>query len=132
MALTAKGEPGGLATLDADGLLPAAQLPEGMGAQAEAVADQAALTAAAAAALTATAPAALTQAAITGGEAPTETEFNTLRADLVALRSTVAAIVVDITAIRTAANAAITDAGTARTKLNALLAALRTAELLDT
>jgi hypothetical protein len=32
---------------------------------------------------------ALTQAAITGGESPTEAEFNALRTDLVNLRSTV-------------------------------------------
>lgn len=37
------------------------------------------------------APAAMTQAAITGGEAPTEAEFNALRADVSALRTTVAA-----------------------------------------
>jgi hypothetical protein len=52
-------------------------------------------------ALTATAPAALTSAAITGGESPTEAEHNALRADVVALRTTVAALVTDITALRT-------------------------------
>lgn len=109
MALTAKGEPNGLATLDADGLLPAGQLPDGMGAQAAVVADQAALTA--------TAPAALTGAAAAGGT-PTKTEYDKTVADVVALRTTLAAAVVDL--------------GVARTKLNALLASLRTAELLDT
>lgn len=48
--------------------------------------------------------AALTSAAITGGESPTEAEHNAVRADLVATRTT----------------------------LNALLASLRTAGLIDT
>ena len=69
-------------------------------------------------AATASAPAAMTQAAITGGESPTETEFNTLRADVVALRGTVAALV--------------TDAAANRAKINALLDALRDANLLAT
>lgn len=47
--------------------------------------------------------AALTSAAATGGDAPTEAEYNALRTDVSALR----------------------------TKLNALLASLRTADLLD-
>ena len=48
--------------------------------------------------------AAMTQAAITGGESPTEAEFNALRADVAAIRTTV----------------------------NALLASLRTAEVIAT
>lgn len=106
---TAKGVAGGLATLDADGLLPSDQLPDGMGAQAAAVVDQAALTY--------SAPAAQTSAAAAGGT-PTKTEFD----------KTVA----DITAIRTALVALGVDVGAGRTKTNALLASLRTAELLDT
>lgn len=39
-----------------------------------------------------TAPAALTQAAITGGESPTEAEFNALRADVAMLRTWAAAV----------------------------------------
>lgn len=88
MGSTAKGVAGGLATLDTGGRLPSVQLPTGMGAQAAAVADAAALT----------------SAQLTGGESPTEAEHNALQADVAALR----------------------------TKVNALLAALRTAELLDT
>lgn len=112
MGLTAKGVANGLATLDSSGVIPDAQLPAGLGdfAQAAAVADQAALTAAA--------PAALTSAAASGGEAPTEAEYNALRADVVELRTQLLA--------------AVADAVTARTKLNALLASLRTANLLDT
>lgn len=41
-------------------------------------------------AATVAAPAAMTQAAITGGESPTEAEFNALRTDVVNLRTTVA------------------------------------------
>lgn len=78
--------------------------------QAAAVADQAALTAAA--------PAALTSADATGGDAPTEAEHNALRADVVELHAEL--------------TAAVADAVTARTKLNALLASLRAAGLLDT
>lgn len=91
MAQTAKGQPNGLATLDSDGTLAAAQIPDSLsdiGGQAAAVANAAALTSAAA----------------TGGEAPTEAEYNALRVDVVAVRTTV----------------------------NALLASLRTAGLLDT
>lgn len=90
MALTAKGEPNGLATLDASGVVPDDQLPAGLGdfAQGAAVADAAALTSANA----------------SGGESPTEAEYNALRADVVAIRTT----------------------------LNALLVSLRTANLLDT
>lgn len=44
------------------------------------------------------APAAMTQAAITGGEAPTEAEFNALRADMAALRTTVANTLVELKA----------------------------------
>jgi hypothetical protein len=110
MALTAKGQANGLATLDDDGLLEAAQLPDGFGAQGAAVTDQGALTA--------TAPSALTSTAASGGDAPTEAEYNALRTDVSNLRTTVAAAVVDLAA--------------ARTKLNALLASLRAADLLDT
>lgn len=42
------------------------------------------------------APAAMTQAAITGGEDPTEAEFNALRADVAALRTTVANTLVEL------------------------------------
>ena len=45
-----------------------------------------------------TAPAAMTQAAITGGESPTEAEFNALRADVAALRTTVANTLVELKA----------------------------------
>lgn len=110
MAYTAKGVANGLATLGSDGIVPDAQLPAGHGFdQAEAVADQAALTASAPAALTATAAA---------GAAPDDDEFDALLADVTALRATVAAVVVD--------------AAAARTTLNALLAALRAADILDT
>lgn len=105
MGLTSKGQPGGLATLGTDGRVPGAQV-----AQAAAVADHGALTAAA--------PTAMTQAAITGGESPTEAEFNALRTDLVNTRTALAAHLVDLASIRT--------------KLNAALGSLRTAELLDT
>lgn len=133
MGTTAKGVANGLATLGSDGIVPDAQLPTGLGdfAQGAAVADQGALSASAAAALTATTPAALTSTTAAGAN-PTDDEYDALRADVSALRTVVAAVVVDLAAIRTAANAAITDAGTARTKLNALLAALRTANLIDT
>lgn len=47
---------------------------------------------------TVAAPAAMTQAAITGGESPTEAEFNALRADVVALRATVAALLTSLKA----------------------------------
>jgi outer membrane murein-binding lipoprotein Lpp len=134
MASTAKGQPLGLATLDADGIIPDAQLPVGVGdfVQAAAVADLGALTSAAPSALTATAPAALTSAAITGGESPTEAEHNQVQADVAALRTTVAALVVDITALRATVAAAVVDLGASRTKLNAEIAALRTAQLQDT
>jgi hypothetical protein len=107
MGLTSKAKPSGLATLDASGLLPSGQLPSGFGAQAAAVADQAALTA--------TAPAALTGAAAATNP-PTKVEYDKTVADVVALRTTLAAVVVDL--------------GVERTKLNALLASLRTATLL--
>lgn len=55
---------------------------------------------AAPAALTATAPAALTST-VAATSPPTKTEFDALRADVVALRTTVAALVTDITALRT-------------------------------
>lgn len=72
----------------------------------DAVYTQAAVVAAPVA-LTGSAPAALTSAAITGGESPTEAEFNLLQADVAALRSTVAANVVDIAALRTTLAAAL-------------------------
>ncbi|MFN2636902.1 MAG: hypothetical protein ABR585_07750 [Gemmatimonadaceae bacterium] len=71
MGSTAKGQPLGLATLDATGRIAAAQ-----STQAAHVVTVAALTSAAA----------------TGGEAPTEAEYNALRVDVVALRTTVAAL----------------------------------------
>lgn len=43
---------------------------------------------------TVAAPAAMTSAAATGGDVPTEAEYNLLRADVVALRATVAALLV--------------------------------------
>jgi hypothetical protein len=109
MGTTAKGQPGGLATLDTAGKLPSGQLPEGMGAQAAAVADLGALTTSAAAALTAAAAA---------GAAPDAAEFDALLAD--------------VTEIRAKLNLAVADLATIRTKINAVLASLRTAELLDT
>lgn len=63
---------------------------------------------AAPAALTATAPTAMTQAAITGGESPTEAEFNALRTDLVNTRTAQAAMLADITALRTKLAALLT------------------------
>ena len=91
MASTAKGQPSGLATLDADGVVPDAQLPVGVSlAQVAAVAD--------AGALTATAPAALTSAQLTGGESPTEAEHNALQADVAALRTKLNA---ELAALRT-------------------------------
>lgn len=45
------------------------------------------------------APTAMTQAAITGGESPTEAEFNALRTDVVNLRTTVAAILTALQAV---------------------------------
>ncbi|MEU8158036.1 hypothetical protein AB0B94_30655 [Micromonospora sp. NPDC048986] len=89
--LTTKGQPLGLATLDADGTLAADQIPGGLAnitGQAIAVADTVALTSTAA----------------SGGDAPTEAEYNALRTDVTNIR----------------------------TKLNALLAALRTAGVIDT
>jgi hypothetical protein len=79
MALTAKGEPNGLATLDDDGKVPVAQLPGDLGdfEQGVAVANVAAMTSA---------------APIAGGESPTEAEFNALRADVVAIRATLLAL----------------------------------------
>ncbi len=90
MGQTAKGVANGLATLGADGIIPDAQLPAGLGdfAQAAAVADLGALT----------------SAQLTGGESPTEAEFNALQTDVAAIR----------------------------TKVNALLGSLRTAGLLAT
>lgn len=68
MGLTAKGVPGGLATLDSNGDLPAAQVAPGA---------------------TVANPAALTSAAASGGDAPTEAEYNALRTDVSNLRTTV-------------------------------------------
>ena len=87
MGTTAKGQPSGLATLDTAGKVPTAQLAgSAAAAGAAAVADLGAMTSAAA----------------TGGDAPTEAEYNALRVDAAAVR----------------------------TKVNALLASLRTAGLL--
>ncbi|MFI6296852.1 hypothetical protein ACIBEJ_35045 [Nonomuraea sp. NPDC050790] len=71
MGATAKGRPGGLATLDSTGRIPGAQVTQ--------------------AAHVATA-AALTSAAATGGESPTEAEYNALRTDVSNLRTTVTAL----------------------------------------
>lgn len=77
MGSTAKGQPNGLATLDADGHVPAAQLGDAGGlSQGAAVADAGALTSAAA----------------TGGDAPTEAEYNALRTDVSNLRTKVNAL----------------------------------------
>jgi len=70
MGTTAKGQPGGLATLDDDGRIPGSQTTQGV-----AVADAAALTSTTAA-----------------GEAPTDDEFDALRTDVVNLRATVLAL----------------------------------------
>jgi hypothetical protein len=91
MASTAKGVANGLATLNSSAKVPTAQLPAGVAtitAQGVAVADAAAFTSAAA----------------TGGDAPTEAEYNALRTDALAVRTT----------------------------LNALLASLRTAGVIAT
>lgn len=71
MAITAKGQPNGLATLDEDGRIPADQATQGV-----AVTDVAALTSTAA----------------SGGDSPTEAEHNALRADVVAIRTTLLAL----------------------------------------
>lgn len=63
---------------------------------------------AAPAALTSSAPAALTSAAATGGDAPTEAEYNALQADVAALRTTLAQAQVDVAALRTQQAALIT------------------------
>lgn len=134
MALTSKGQALGLATLTSGGKLTSGQVPTalaGLSAGAT-VADQSALTTAAPAALTATAPAALTSANATGGDAPTEAEYNALRADVVALRTTLAAAVVDLAALRTPLAAAVVDLGAERTTVLALLASLRAAGLIAT
>ncbi len=83
MASTAKGQPGGLATLDDDGRIPGDQTTQ---------------------AATVAAPAAMTSAAITGGESPTEAEHNALRADVVALRTTVANLLTELKAAGTVAS----------------------------
>ena len=70
MGITAKGQPGRLATLDRNGRIPGNQTTQGV-----AVPDAPALTSSTAA-----------------GEAPTATEFNALRADVAALRATVLAL----------------------------------------
>ncbi|TDD37888.1 hypothetical protein E1287_07475 [Actinomadura sp. KC06] len=83
MGLTAKGESGGLATLDADGHVPAEQLGDAGGfSQGAAVSDVAALTSSAA----------------SGGEAPTEAEYNALRTDVAAIRTTVNALLASLRA----------------------------------
>ncbi|MCP9976509.1 hypothetical protein [Actinomadura madurae] len=83
MGLTSKGEPNGLATLDADGKLPTGQLPSGVGdfEPGEAVADVAALTSSDAA-----------------GETPTDEEYDALRADVAAIRTTVNALLASLRA----------------------------------
>jgi hypothetical protein len=136
MGTTAKGVPLGLATLDSSARLPAAQLPAGLADvidfdQAAAVADLGALTASAPAALTASAPAAITSTDAAGAT-PTDAEFDALRADVIALRATVAAAVVDLAALRTPLAATVTDVAAVRTKLNAGLGSLRTAGIIDT
>lgn len=134
MASTAKGQPLGLATLDSSAKLASAQLPDGIAVvdTGAAVADQAALTTSAPAALTTSAAAALTSAAATGGDSPTEAEYNALRVDLVEVRTKFNAAVVDLTEVRTQLAAAVVDLTAERTKMNALLASLRAANLIDT
>lgn len=113
MGTTAKGVANGLATLGSGGKLTTAQVPAalaGISAQGTAVADLGALTSAA--------PSALTAVAATGGDAPTEAEYNALLTDVTALRATLAAVVVD--------------AASLRTKLNAALGSLRTAGVIAT
>ncbi len=83
-----------------------------------------ALTSAAPAALTSSAPAALTSAQISGGEDPTEAEFNALQADVAALRTTLAAVRTDVNTARTERAAIQTDLATVRTKVNAILTGL--------
>lgn len=92
--------------------------------QAANIAAVGALTSAAPAALTSSAPAALTSAAITGGESPTEAEHNTLRTDVAALRTTLAAVQADLATARTERAAVQTDLATLRTKVNAILSGL--------
>lgn len=70
MGITAKGQPGGLATLDDDGRIPGTQTTQGV-----AVPDAPALTSEAAA-----------------GDTPTDDEYDALRADVAALRGTVLAL----------------------------------------
>lgn len=70
MGITAKGQPGGLATLDDNGRIPGTQTTQGA-----AVPDAPALTSSDAA-----------------GETPTGEEYDALRADVAALRATVLAL----------------------------------------
>lgn len=98
--------------------------------QGAAVTDQGALTASAPAALTASAPSALTAVAATGGDSPTEAEYNALLVDVTALRTTLAAVVVDLAALRTPVAANVVDITAGRTKLNAALGSLRTAGII--
>lgn len=76
--LTALGAADGVATLGSTGELTTAQIPTALAglSQGVAVADVAALT----------------SAALTGGESPTETEHNTLRTDVAAIRATLLAL----------------------------------------
>lgn len=73
MGLSSKGQPNGVAKLNASGRLPAAQASQGV-----AVADQAALTAAAAA------------------STPTKTEFDKVVADAVVARTTLNALLASL------------------------------------
>lgn len=85
MALTSKGQANGLATLGTGGKVPAGQLPAGVAtvvAQGAAVADLGALT----------------SAQITGGESPTEAEFNALQTDVATLRTKINATLAQLRA----------------------------------
>jgi hypothetical protein len=91
--------------------------------QAANVAALGALTSSAPAAVTSSAPAALTSAAATGGDAPTEAEYNALRTDVAALRTTLAAAQTDVVNLRATLLAVQADVAAMRTKVNATLSA---------
>lgn len=85
MAATAKGQPNGLATLNASGTLNASQVPAGLANVTQAVA--------------VTNAASLTSAAASGGDAPTEAEYNALRTDVSNIQAKLNAL---LTALRNA------------------------------
>lgn len=73
MGTTAKGVASGLATLNTSGKLTTAQIPTSLAGLTQGVA--------------VTSPAAIGSAAATGGDAPTEAEYNLLRTDVVNSRT---------------------------------------------